>query len=129
MSARRATSLVRGLIVRASTADPAGRNPKKRPVVLLTSENEVPAGEPLIGIGITGSLPNPLAPEYVLLPWHRAKHPFTGLNKKCAARCRWRITIPITDDLEAIGRVPDKVFAEICTMVNTIQAELTEPGA
>src|SRR2546423_267685 len=60
MTARKPRKLVRGLIVWAETPDPAGRNPKERPVVLLTSEDEVPAGNPLIAVGITGTLATPL---------------------------------------------------------------------
>jgi hypothetical protein len=100
---------------------PAGRNPKERPVVLLTSEDEVPAGEPLIAVGITGTLATPLPPDFVLLPWHRSRHPQTGLNKKSAAWCSWLVTIQITEDLEVMGRVPDKEFAEICAKVKAIQ--------
>lgn len=121
MTARKPRKLVRGLIVWALTPDPAGRNPKERPVVLLTSEDEVPTGNPLIAVGITGTLPTPLPPDYVLLPWHRSGHPYTGLNKKCAAWCAWRVTVPLTGDIEVMGRVPDKEFAEICAKVNAIQ--------
>jgi hypothetical protein len=117
MAARKPRKLVRGLIVWATTPDPAGRNPKKRPVVLLTSQDEVPPGDPLIGVGVTGTLPAPLPADFVLLPWHRSHHPYTGLNKKCAAWCSWRVTIPLDDELEVMGRVPDGVFAEICEKV------------
>jgi mRNA-degrading endonuclease toxin of MazEF toxin-antitoxin module len=117
MTARKPRKLVRGLIIWATTPDPAGRNPKRRPVVLLTSQEEVPAGNPLIGVGITGTLPAPLPSDYVLLPWHRSRHPYTGLTKKCAAWCNWRVTIPPNDELEVMGRVPDNVFAEICNKV------------
>jgi len=117
MAAREPRKLVRGLIVWATTPDPAGRNPKKRPVVLLTSQDEVPPGNPLIGVGVTGTLPAPLPPDYVLIPWHRSRHPYTGLNKKCAAWCSWRVTIPLTDDVQVMGRVPDNAFVEICEKV------------
>jgi mRNA-degrading endonuclease toxin of MazEF toxin-antitoxin module len=120
MATQQPRRLVRGLIVWADIPDPAGRNPKKRPVVLLTSEDEVPTGDPLVAVGITGTLPNPLPPDYVLLPWHRSGHPYTGLKKKSAAWCRWVATVPLTADLEVMGRVPDRAFEAIAAQVRAI---------
>jgi mRNA-degrading endonuclease toxin of MazEF toxin-antitoxin module len=122
MTTRKERNLRRGLIVWATVPDAAGRNPKKRPMILLTSEDEVPPGAPLLGVGITGTLPVPLPPDHVPLPWHRARHPFTGLTKKCAACCSWIALVTVTDEVEVMGRVPDKEFADICLKVKTIQA-------
>jgi hypothetical protein len=49
-----------GRIVWVLVADQRGQNPKRRPVVLLTSPNQVPAGHPLIGIAVSTQLPDPL---------------------------------------------------------------------
>lgn len=102
-----------GLIVRAEVPDSAGRNPKVRPVVLISGEDDTPANEPLIAVAISSTLPTPLPDYYVLLPWTRAGHPQTGLKKKCAAVCNWLPKVNRSESLQVMGRVPDPNFEEI----------------
>jgi hypothetical protein len=121
--------LVRGMIVWAWTVDSAGCNPKSRPAVLLFSEDEVPPGEPLPAIAITGTLPKPLPSDYVELPWHRSRHPRTGLNKRCAAVCGWKMLVTPGDEVRILGRVPDSLFQEICSKVQAMHPLPPSPPA
>lgn len=98
----------RGSIVQATVLDPGGRNPKSRPLVLVSLVAELAAGEPHLAVAITGSLSKPLAEDEVALPWQRAGHPKTGLSKRCGAKCSW--IVEVTDaQIESVnGRVPDR---------------------
>jgi mRNA-degrading endonuclease toxin of MazEF toxin-antitoxin module len=124
--ARKTAKLVPGLIVRAEVLDSEGRNSKSRPLVLLTGEDDTPAGEPLIAVAISGTLPRRLPAHYVLLPWHRAGHPQTGLKKKCAAVCNWFSKVNGTESVEVMGRVPDPVFEEIRQKVRTVHEQQSQ---
>jgi mRNA-degrading endonuclease toxin of MazEF toxin-antitoxin module len=114
------------LIVWAVALDPAGRNPKARPLVLLVGEDEVRADAPLLAVGITGTLPTPLPDGYVLLPWDRAGHRQTGLKKKSAAVCNWIVRVAPSGSLQVIGRAPNAQFAEICQKVQAIRAQRSQ---
>jgi mRNA-degrading endonuclease toxin of MazEF toxin-antitoxin module len=114
------SKLLRGQIIWFQAPDEAGRNDKGRPVVLVTSEDEVPLGSPLVGVAVTSTLPVPLTPMFVPLPWHRSGHPRTGLWVKCAAKCDWLIAVPRDPVPRILGRVPDHEFAEILRRVQAL---------
>jgi mRNA-degrading endonuclease toxin of MazEF toxin-antitoxin module len=114
---RRRPILEPGLIVWAEIVDPQGRNPKARPVVLLTGKEDTRADDPLTAVAITATLPKPLPDFYVLLPWHRSGHPMTGLKKRCAAACNWIAEVQQSVDLEVIGRLPDQHFADVLAAI------------
>ena len=56
-------------IIFGEVLDPNGQNPKTRRVVVLTPDNELAAGSPIVVAGVTGTLPNPLTADYVRLPY------------------------------------------------------------
>jgi len=105
--------LQQGRIVWASVRDPNGRNPKERPAVIITATDEITDDKPFVAVAITNTLENPLPPDCVELPWHRNKHPRTGLKKRCAAHCKWLIVIEAKDVKECAGIVPLSKMKEI----------------
>jgi len=115
-----------GLIVQAEVVDPQGRNPKSRPLVLLMGDEAAPEGS-LTAVAITGTLPKPLSEFHVLLPWHRAGHPMTGLKKRCAAVCNWVIAVQRTAQIQLMGRVPDKHFAKFVAAVRAFRDRESPP--
>jgi hypothetical protein len=78
-----------GDIVFAEIPDPNGSNPKVRRVVVLTPDAAIAARHPIIVAGVTGTLPDPLTADYVVLPWKnpRGRHPKTGMTKRAAVLC------------------------------------------
>ncbi len=98
-----------GRIVWAVVPDKRGQNPKRRPIVLLTPPDRVPAGQPLIGIAITTRLEEPLPDDYVLLPWNRQKQGSSRLPERCAAVCDWPVTFPE----QAIQEVGGLIYGEL----------------
>jgi mRNA-degrading endonuclease toxin of MazEF toxin-antitoxin module len=82
--------LERGHIVATEVLDPQHRNPKVRPVVIVTPTPDIEAGLPCFGVAITGQLPKPLSNEFVLLPFQTGPrgHPRTGLKKSVCRQMR-----------------------------------------
>ena len=105
--------LQQGRIIWAVIRDLNGQNPKERPAVIITATAEIEPDRPIAAVAITGTLTDPLSPEFVELPWHRSKHPKTGLKKQCAANCRWVIEIDPADIKEYAGVVPEAQMFEI----------------
>jgi hypothetical protein len=97
-----------GDIVFAEISDPNGLNPKVRRVVVLTPDAALAAGYPIVVAGITATLPDPLTPDYVVLPWKNppGRHPKTGMAKRAAVLCTWLVRISSSDIQGHSGFVP-----------------------
>jgi hypothetical protein len=95
-------------ILFAEVLDPNGRNPKIRRVVVLTPDNALAAGFPIVVAGVTGTLPDPLTEDYVRLPYKNppGRHPKTGLTKEAAVLCTWVVSIVPDDVRGRSGFVP-----------------------
>ncbi len=95
-------------IIFAEVLDPNGQNPKTRRVVVLTPDVQLAAGSPIVVAGVTGTLPNPLAADYVKLPYKNppGRHPKTGLTKEAAVLCTWVVSIASSDIRGRSGFVP-----------------------
>lgn len=89
---------------------------KRRPVVIITPDEDVVPGEDLFAVCISSSpesLAPPLQSHHILLPWDRRGHPKTGLVKACAAICNWQIMLPEAHIIEHMGHVPNKQLEKI----------------
>jgi len=82
--------------------DPDGRNPKDRPVVLVTDFHD----DHIFGLGvcITGEFSLPLPNHWIKLAFSSG-HCTTGLTKPSVAKCEWKIEFCKEDILEVIGAV------------------------
>jgi mRNA-degrading endonuclease toxin of MazEF toxin-antitoxin module len=89
-----------GRIVLAEIPDPQSRNPKIRPLVIVSDSEEIRSDQGLLCVGITSTFPRKLPDDCVLLAYHPRGHPRTGLKKRCAAMCSWLVEI----DEEAVHR-------------------------
>jgi hypothetical protein len=79
--------------------------------VLLTAADQVPEGEPLIGVAVSTRPTDPLPAECVRLPSSRQKQGSSRLPERSAAVCNWPVKVyreRITE--EDIGGV---VYGEI----------------
>jgi mRNA-degrading endonuclease toxin of MazEF toxin-antitoxin module len=118
--------LQQGSIIWAVIPDPNGENPKERPAVVVTATEAIQPESPIAVVAVTGTLPKPLPEEYVELPWHRAGHPVTALKKRCAALCRWILSLRQDDIKECAGVVPTGKMVEIMTQVREITSRLPD---
>jgi mRNA-degrading endonuclease toxin of MazEF toxin-antitoxin module len=85
---------------------------KLRPVVVVTPNEAMAEGEPLVGVAITGT-PDPPTGFEVPLPWQAQRRSRTGLDKPNAAVCSWFVTFNAADVIEAIGHVPPEPMRRI----------------
>ncbi len=111
-----------GRIVLAEVLDPQNRNPKKRHLVIVSRHDQIEAGKPFWCVAITGTLPRKLTNAYVLLPFHRSGHPRTGLTKRCAAVCSWRLEINESQVIAYVGRLPNDRLEAILKGIEEEQA-------
>lgn len=97
-------------ILFAEVLDPNGRNPKMRRVAVLTPDDALTAGFPIVVAGITGTLPTPLTEDFVALPYRNppGHHPVTGLNKKAAVLCTWLVALAQNEVRGWSGIVPPR---------------------
>jgi hypothetical protein len=103
-------------VIVANVADPQGRNPKERPLVVVEDFDE---GEPgIFCVAITSTLPNPLPSEHVILPWHRDRRiSRTGLTARCAAVCNWRVVVTKVQVVARLGSIPNQALLQIATQI------------
>ncbi len=108
-------------IVFAEIPDPNGMNPKVRRVVVLTPDAALAAGYPIVVAGVTGTLPDPLSSDYVLLPWKNppGRHHKTGMTKRAAVLCTWLTRIAPHDICGHSGFVPPASMAIVDTKTKT----------
>ena len=122
--------LKQGSIVRATVYDPQGRNPKVRPLVIVTTTAEITATEPIAVVAITGTFSNPPADHEIVLPWHRSGTVCTGLRKESVANCRWQEEILKSDVVDDKGRyIPNRHLAMILEQIEKIGQETEPPAA
>ena len=115
--------LQQGRIIWVELLDPQGRNPKRRPAVILTPTGEIrPDGE--VVVAALSSQVDQSPPEVsVEVPWHRDGHPRTKLNRRNVVVCTWLSTLPVAaireDDLG--GVMPFAQMARVLEIVRSLE--------
>jgi mRNA-degrading endonuclease toxin of MazEF toxin-antitoxin module len=115
-----ATGLFYGQIVRIRVARHGTEKP--RPVVIVTPNEAIAEGEPVVGVAITGT-PDPPTGFDVPLPWQAQGRARTGLDRPNAAVCRWFVTFTADDVIEAIGHVPPEPMRRIEEAIQRYRGE------
>jgi hypothetical protein len=109
--------LQQGAIVWATVKDTRGGNPKKRPVIVLTSNHEIRSGDVFVGIVCSNSaaLVVPLPDSCVRIPFDPAGKCRTLLRKPTVAVIGWYAEVPVdaiaADDVG--GVIPSTLLATI----------------
>lgn len=112
----------RGRIVLVEVLDPQGSNPKVRPVVILSSNEDIQSGDDIVGVCISSQLSDANSKFQVELPWHRDGHARTGLRKRSAAMCNWIVSFKAEQIKEQKGVVPDPKMLQILETVDAIDS-------
>src|SRR5690348_14652717 len=107
------SGLCRGRIVWVELADPQGRNPKCRPALIVTANEDIREDGEVWVVGISTQLDAAPADVQVELPWHRNRHPRTGLKERCAAVCTWLVKVGVRSIQECTGTVPGRQLLDI----------------
>ncbi len=85
---------------------------KLRPVVVVTPNEAIVEGSPLVGVAITGT-PDPPTGFEVPVPWQARGRSRTGLDRPNAAVCCWFVAFSATAVVDAIGHVPPEPMRRI----------------
>ncbi len=107
-----------GQIVWMDVTDPQGNPAGEHAVVILTSNEECAAGKPIKGVVVSSKLGKTAQDREaeVFLPYSKTgRHPITGFDKKCAAKCKWRVVIQREHINRYGGFVGKKYTEEIIT--------------
>src|SRR5437879_5024271 len=104
-------------ILFAEILDSNGQNPKVRRVLVLTPDDALAAGYPIVVAAVTSTLPRPLTSDYVALPYKNppGRHARTGLTKPAAVLCTWIVEISLQDIQGRSGFVPSAHMATIAS--------------
>ena len=98
--------ILQGSIIRATVTDTRGKNPKPRPLVVITGNAELSSADAVLAVAITGEFDDPPQSDEILLPWQARGKSRTGLRKKSVAKCSWVREIRKADVLEIKGHCP-----------------------
>ena len=103
-----ATPLRRGRIVWIELLDPQGRNPKRRPAVVLTDTPDIRADGVLLVAGVSPALGLAAPGLGVALPYNPTGRVSTKLRKPCEVVCDWLASVPLAavEPTEGTCRTP-----------------------
>lgn len=120
--------LCRGRIVWVELLDPQGRNPKCRPAVIVTPDEEIQTDGEVWVVAISTQLDEAPAEAQVQLPWDRRGHPRTGLKERSAAVCTWMEKVSVAQIQECAGIVPGRQLLDVLARIKFPEAP-TDPTA
>ena len=119
--------LQQGRIVWVELLDPQGRNPKRRPAVVLTPTAEIHADGEVVVAALSSQIDQSPPDVSVPVPWQPGGHPRTKLNRRNVIVCNWLVTLPVAalqdDDIDGI--VPFAEMARVLEIVRSLQADST----
>jgi hypothetical protein len=107
--------------------DPTGGNPKGRRVVILTPDDALAAGFPIVAAPVTSQIPAVPSPDPVLLPLLNPpgfRHPVTGLTRRAGIVASRLVVVDPADIAGYSGSVPLGIMAVIHAKTATAAAAL-----
>lgn len=104
-----------GTIVWMHVFDPVGRNPKTRPLILVTPLDENGTHD---AVAVSGRVDLFQDECCVFLPWSHGGHPKTELSKNSLARCDWLVTLKPGDVTRVGGFVSQQILHEILARIS-----------
>lgn len=117
--------LRQGSIVWTSVADQYGNPPKRRPVLIVSSDDDISELAQVVGIvcSHTSALKNPQPDCWVWLPFNANGNGCSKLTKPTVAICTWPTVVPSYGYpyRDSRGWLPLRNVAEVMRMVNQIK--------
>jgi mRNA-degrading endonuclease toxin of MazEF toxin-antitoxin module len=96
--------------------DSAGSNRKGRRVVVLTPDDALAAGFPIVAAPVTSQIPTVPGPDHVVLPFRNppgTRHPVTGLTRRAGIVATWLVVVDPAAIAGYSGHVPPLVMAVV----------------
>ena len=116
-------------IVWVELLDPQGRNPKRRPAVVITPTAEIRSDGEVVVAALSSQIDQSPPDVSVSVPWHRDGHPRTKLNRRNVVVCSWLVAVPVVairpDDIGGI--VPFAEMARVLEIVRSLQSLAPQP--
>ncbi|MCC5830197.1 MAG: type II toxin-antitoxin system PemK/MazF family toxin [Phycisphaeraceae bacterium] len=112
-------SLTQGSVIWATVSPPVGQ-PKQRPLVVITPDEEIRRDEPIVAVAISTSVDSSDA-NVVALPWSQRQPPPTGLRKRSFAVCNWLVELRPSDVVSIQGRINKSKLCEILELVRRLK--------
>lgn len=100
----------------AGVLDSTGGNPKNRRVVILTPNDALAAGFPIVAAPVTTQIPPVLTDDHVLLPFKNppgTRHPATGLTRRAGIVRTWLVVVAPQHVTGRSGYVPAATMAVV----------------
>jgi mRNA-degrading endonuclease toxin of MazEF toxin-antitoxin module len=113
-------------VVQVTVRDPQGRNPKCRPAVVISRDDEIAAGGDVWVVGVTGQSGREPSLE-VELQYDPQGKCRTGLRKPSVALCGWLTKVAASDVVRCVGHIPPVAMALIALKVEEVRKALLEP--
>ena len=115
--------LHQGRIVWVELLDPQGRNPKRRPAVVLTPTAEIRNDGEVVVAALSSQIDQSPPDVSVPVPWQPNGHPKTKLNRQNVVVCTWLVTLPVASiQLTDVGGVvPFAQMARVLEIVRSLQ--------
>lgn len=110
----------RGSIVWAMLPDPHGRNPKRRPAVVVSDRQ---TSESLDVVAVSTSVSDPPPNDCVPLPWDPHGRASTRLRRRCVAVCSWAVVLTADQVEDTGGYVPAGELQRIFDLMEKIERE------
>jgi mRNA-degrading endonuclease toxin of MazEF toxin-antitoxin module len=123
------SSIQQGRIIWVELLDPQGRNPKRRPAVILTPTAEIRSDGEVVVAALSSQIDQSPADVSVEVPWHHNSHPRTKLNKRNVVVCSWLATLPVASiqPNDIGGVVPFAQMARVLEIVRTLETDSANP--
>jgi mRNA-degrading endonuclease toxin of MazEF toxin-antitoxin module len=115
------------IVLVADLLDPNGVNPKTRPCVVVTRDEDLAVGASIVVSAISTLLPGPLPADSVLMLFHPQGRARTGLKTRSAAFARWLVEVDPGRIVRTLGRAPSRQMIELAEMISRIEAEGIDP--
>jgi hypothetical protein len=98
-------------------------NDKDRTVLILSSDDECGAGDDLLVLCISSSLQDPQPWYHVTVHDSHERHPVSGLDRPCVAKCNIPDEIAPSSVRRHVGVLPREVMDLIVETYDKIQAD------
>ena len=105
--------LSQGQVVRIAVPDPRGKNPKSRPVVILTETAELADNDEFVVACISTQFSEPLPQHCIPAPWSPDGHAKSGLRQPSVVKCRWLLKVKREDVEETLGHLSSATMLDI----------------
>lgn len=108
-----------GSLAWATVLDEQGRNPKLRPVLVITDPKEIQPEGTVVVACITTTIKDPIPPHIFIIPFDRKGHACTKLRSRSAVNAKWLHEVAYKDLQPPVGFIPDRKLLPILDYIHS----------